>query len=379
MSFLTRHRHIFPCIVVFTRGLKSSSIIQNDVLSEQFLKGLSKRESRTKCTLIPGDGVGPELMYSLEQVFQAANCPVDFETLDFSEVHPTMSVTLKDVTKSIQKNKICVKGILATPEFSHTGELQTLNMKLRKELDLFANVVHVRSLVGVKCRHTDIDCVIIREQTEGEYSALEHEAVPGVVECIKIITAKKSARIAKFAFDYAVKNQRKKVTCVHKANIMKLGDGLFLKCCEKISKLYPRIQFERMIVDNATMQMVSKPNQFDVMVTSNLYGNILNNIACGLVGGAGVVAGAGYSEKICVFEPGARHTFKEATGRNVANPTAILLCGAKLLRHINLKSYSDMITNAINDVLKKGKIRTKDLGGHSTTTDFTHAVIHSLK
>lgn len=378
MSFLTR-RICRTTVLVLTRGFKASSVNQNDVLSEQFLKGLSKRESRTKCTLIPGDGVGPELMYSLEQVFKAANCPVDFEIIHFSEVNPTMSVTLNDVTTSIRKNKICVKGVLETPDFSRTGELQTLNMKLRKELDLFANVVHVRSLTGVKTRHTNIDCVIIREQTEGEYSALEHEAVPGVVECLKIVTAKKSARIAKFAFDYAVKNQRKKVTCIHKANIMKLGDGLFLKCCEDISKLYPRIQFEKMIVDNATMQLVSNPNQFDVIVTSNLYGNILNNIACGLVGGAGVVAGAGYSSNLCVFEPGARHTFKEAVGRNVANPTAILLCGAKLLRHINLKSYSDKITTAIDGVLNKGKIRTKDLGGQSATSDFTHAVIHSIK
>lgn len=372
-------RRIGPALVVFKRGLKVSSVNQNEILSAQFLKGLSKRETRSKCTLIPGDGVGPDLMHSLYLVFDAAHCPVDFERLNFSEVNPTMSATLEEVITSIRKNRICLKGILATPDVSFTGELQTLNMKLRNNLDLFANVVHVRSLPGINTRHTNVDCVIIREQTEGEYSALEHESVPGVVECLKIITAKKSARIAKFAFDYAIKNQRKKVTCVHKANIMKLSDGLFLKCCEDISKLYPRIQFEKMIVDNATMQLVSHPEQFDVMVTPNLYGHILNNIACGLVGGAGVVAGAGYSDQIGVFEPGARHAFSGAVGKNLANPTAILLSGAKLLRHINLQSHSDKITNAINKVLIEGKVRTKDLGGQNTTTDFTYAVINSIK
>lgn len=253
--------------------------------------------------MIPGDGVGPELMYSVQEVFKAANVPVDFETYFLSEINPVLSAPMEEVAKSIQKNKICLKGILATPDYSRTGELQTLNMALRNELDLYANVVHVRSLPGVKSRHSNIDCTIIREQTEGEYSALEHECVPGVVECLKIITAQKSMRIAKFAFDYATKNNRKKVTCVHKANIMKLGDGLFMRCCEEVAKLYPRMEFEKMIVDNTTMQMVSNPHQFDVMVTPNLYGNILDNIASGLVGGAGVVAGASYSPECVVFEP----------------------------------------------------------------------------
>lgn len=336
------------------------------------------KEGRIKCTLIPGDGVGPELVYSVQEVFKAASIPVDFESFFFSEVNPTLSAPLEDVVGSIARNKICIKGILATPDFSHTGELQTLNMKLRNALDLYANVVHVKSLPNVKCRHQDVDCIIIREQTEGEYSALEHESVPGVVECLKIITAAKSERIAKFAFDYAVKMRRRKVTAVHKANIMKLGDGLFLRSCEEMAKLYPRIQFEKMIVDNCTMQMVSNPNQFDVMVTPNLYGNIVDNLASGLVGGAGVVAGASYSADCAVFEQGARHIFSGAVGKNIANPTAMLLCSANLLAHVNLHSYSAMIKNAINKVLSDGKVRTKDLGGQSTTKDFTNAIIHCL-
>lgn len=339
----------------------------------------AKPEGRTTCTLIPGDGVGPELIYSVQEVFKAISVPVDFEPFFLSEVNPSLSSPLEDVVASIKKNKICLKGILATPDFSRTGELQTLNMKLRNELDLYANVVHVVSLPGVKTRHQGIDAVVIREQTEGEYSALEHETVPGVIECLKVITETKSLRIAKFAFDYAVKHNRKKVTAVHKANIMKLGDGLFLRSCEKMAKLYPKIEFEKMIVDNTTMQLVSNPHQFDVMVAPNLYGNIIDNIASGLVGGAGVVSGASYSAEQVIYEPGARHTFAEAVGKNIANPCAMLLCASKMLRHINLLHYSQQIYEAINLTLKAGKVRTKDLGGNSTTDEFTRAVIHNIK
>ncbi|XP_035916235.1 isocitrate dehydrogenase [NAD] subunit beta, mitochondrial isoform X1 [Anopheles stephensi] len=375
------------------RGIHSTTVAQNP--------RQGKSEGRITCTLIPGDGVGPELVYSVQEVFKAADVPVDFETFFLSEVNPTLSAPLEDVVRSINKNKVCLKGILATPDFSRTGELETLNMKLRNELDLYANVVHVVSLEGVHTRHKGIDAVVIREQTEGEYSALEHEAVPGVIECLKVITAQKSARIAKFAFDYATKHNRKKVTCVHKANIMKLGDGLFMRKCEQvrwsfgvaffeivvrnlsvrlqIGKLYPRIQFEKMIVDNTTMQLVSNPNQFDVMVAPNLYGNIIDNIASGLVGGAGVVAGASYSAEHAVFEPGARHTFAEGVGKNIANPTAMLLCSSKMLRHVNLLPYSQMIFQAVQNVLRAGKVRTKDLGGQNTTNEFTQAVIHNLR
>ncbi|ERL94192.1 hypothetical protein D910_11474 [Dendroctonus ponderosae] len=357
------------------RSIHNSTISNSPVLAQ-------RPDTRVTATLIPGDGVGPDLVYSVQEVFKAAGVPVDWESYFFSEVNPTLSAPLEDVAKSISKNRVALKGILATPDYSHTGELQTLNMKLRNELDLYANVVHVKSLPGVKCRHSNIDCVIIREQTEGEYSALEHESVPGVVECLKIVTAKKSQRIAKFAFDYAVKNNRKKVTAVHKANIMKLGDGLFLRSCEEVglmAKLYPKIEFEKMIVDNCTMQMVSKPQQFDVMVTPNLYGNIVDNLASGLVGGAGVVSGSSYSADCVVFEPGARHTFSEAVGKNVANPTAMLLCASKLLRHVNLTVYSDMVRNAVEKVLQDGKVRTKDIGGQNSTQEFTYAVISNLE
>ncbi|CAH0382504.1 unnamed protein product [Bemisia tabaci] len=340
---------------------------------------VSRPENHTKCTLIPGDGVGPELVHCVLEVFKAAQVPVEFETFFLSEVNQAMSAPLEEVEESINRNGICLKGVLATPDYSHTGELETLNMKLRRNLDLYANVVHVKSLPGVKLRHQNIDCVIIREMTEGEYSALEHESVKGVVECLKIVTKRKSQRIAKFAFDYATKNNRKKVTAVHKANIMKLGDGLFLNSCKEIAKLYPKIEFEQIIVDNCTMQIVSNPQQFDVMVTPNLYGNILDNLSSGLVGGAGVVAGASYSSECVVFEPGARHTYAEAVGKNVANPTAMLLASAKMLSHINLQYYGDLIRNAVNRVLKAGKVRTKDLGGQATTQEYIFAIISNLR
>ena len=294
------------------------------------LSTAARPEDRVTATLIPGDGVGPELVASVEEVFKAAGVPMDFEVYFMSEVHSALSSPMAQVTESIRRNGMCLKGILTTPSFSASGERDTLNIRMRNTLDLYANVIQVKSIPGVKSRHSDIDLVIIREQTEGEYSCLEHESVPGVVESLKLVTARKSIRIAKFAFDYATKHGKKTVTAVHKANIMKLGDGLFLSCCEEVSKLYPNIKFENMIVDNACMQLVSKPQQFDVMVMPNLYGNILVNIAAGLLGGAGLVAGEGYSEDCAVFEPGARHSYNEVAGKNVANPAAMLLTSANL-------------------------------------------------
>ncbi|XP_013787934.1 isocitrate dehydrogenase [NAD] subunit beta, mitochondrial-like, partial [Limulus polyphemus] len=200
-------------------------------------------------------------------------------------------------------------------------------------------------------------------------------SVPGVIECLKIVTKEKSQRIAKFAFDYATRHGRKKVTAVHKANIMKLGDGLFLQCCEEVSHLYPQIEFESMIIDNCCMQLVAHPHRFDVMVMPNLYGNIIDNLAAGLVGGAGIVPGANYSADCVIYEQGARHTFGEAVGKNIANPTAMLLCCVNMLRHLNLHYYASVIADATEKVIRSGKVRTRDLGGYSSTTDFTRAVI----
>ncbi|ESO98976.1 hypothetical protein LOTGIDRAFT_158944 [Lottia gigantea] len=328
--------------------------------------------------MVPGDGVGPDLMSSVQDVFQAAGVPVDFEEIFISEVQPAQSATVSAVIESFKRNGAGLKGIITTPASFKGGVLRTLNMRIRRELDLFANVVRIKSLPGFKTKHNNLDFVIIREQTEGEYSALEHESVSGVIECLKIVTEEKSRRIAKFAFDYAMRLNRKKVTAVHKANIMKLGDGLFLKCCEEVAALYPHIEYEAMIIDNCCMQLVSNPHQFDVMVMPNLYGNIVDNLAAGLVGGAGVVPGESYSHDVAVFEQGARHAYAEAVGKNIANPTATLLGACNMLKHIHLEYHSKLIEDAVHRVVKAGKVRTQDMGGYASTSDFTHAVVNSL-
>jgi len=257
------------------KSLPVSSSLFTSTVSEQY-RPQPRLENKVKCTLIPGDGVGPELCHSVKQVFDSIGVPVDFEELFVSEVNPRISVPFDLVIDSIRRNGIALKGILSTPFRSSSGELESLNMKIRKQLDLFANVVHIKSMDGINTRHNNIDFITIREQTEGEYSALEHQSVPGVIECMKIITEDKSRRIAKFAFDYATRLGRKRVTAVHKANIMKLSDGLFLKCCKETAEYYPHIEFDSMIIDNTCMQMVSNPQQFDVMVMPNLYGNIID-------------------------------------------------------------------------------------------------------
>merc|ERR1711983_57070 len=317
-------------------------------------------------------------MDSVQEVIKAVGAPIEFEMLQLSEINHRISSPLDKVRKSIDRNGICIKGVISIPDTSLDGDLQNLNQKFRNALDLYAHKINVKSLSGVNSKHKDLYFVIIREQTEGEYAALEHESIKGVVECLKVVTAEKSRRIAKFAFDYATKHGRSKVTCVHKANIMKLGDGLFLKSCEEIAELYPNIEFEAMIVDNTTMQLVSRPDQFDVMVMPNLYGNIIDNLAAGLVGGAGLVAGASYSADLAVFEPGARHTFDEGVGRNVANPTALLLATAKMLEHLGMQDKGLQVKTAVNSVLEEHKVKTRDLGGFATTSQFTQAVVDHL-
>ncbi|XP_022669955.1 probable isocitrate dehydrogenase [NAD] subunit beta, mitochondrial isoform X2 [Varroa jacobsoni] len=371
-KIVSRLGYLAPSIAARTVGTSAT----NNLVA--FHEPVSRPQQNIKCTLIPGDGVGPELAECVKAVFSAISVPIDFEEVFLSEIHHTISAPLETAIDSVKKNGICLKGTLETPLNSLTGELQAWNMKIRKDLDLFANVVHIKSMQGIKAKHNNLDFFVIREQTEGEYSALEHASVKGVIECLKIVTEEKSRRIAKFAFDYATKHDRKKVTAVHKANIMKLGDGLFLRCCTEISQLYPNIKFEHMIVDNTCMQLVSNPHQFDVIVTGNLYGNIVDNLASGLVGGAGVVPGASYSEDCVVYEPGSRHTFGGGAGKNVANPTAMLLCAAKMLHHVNLHYYAIQIRDAVEKVIKGGKVRTRDLGGYASTTDFLGAVISQL-
>lgn len=337
------------------------------------------QDNKVKVTLVPGDGVGPELMMCVREVFKQTGVPVEFEEVLASELLPGRSSSLDELVSSFKKNRVGLKGVLTTPAISEGGDLESMNQKIRLKLDLFAHVVRIKSMPGLKLRYNNIDFIVIREQTEGEYSALEHESVKGVVESLKITTSDKARRIAKFAFDYAVSHGRKKVTAVHKANIMKLGDGLFIKSCQEIAELYPSIKFETMIVDNCCMQLVSKPQQFDVMVLPNLYGNLVANLAVGLAGGAGIVPGESYSHECAIFEPGARHAFATAAGRNIANPTAMLLSSANMLKHLNLNTYGLKIENAVQKVIRAGKYRTKDIGGYCTQSDFFKAILNNLE
>uniref|UniRef100_UPI00358ED74F isocitrate dehydrogenase [NAD] subunit beta, mitochondrial isoform X2 n=1 Tax=Myxine glutinosa TaxID=7769 RepID=UPI00358ED74F len=331
-----------------------------------------------KLRLAFGSRAALKQLYTPARKHGAADVPVEFEEHQLSEVQGTATQEkLEKLLQDMRANRVAIKGKLNAP-MEVKGELNSYEMELRRQMDLFANVVRCKSLLGCATRHPDLDLVVIREQTEGEYSSLEHESVSGVVECLKIVTRKKSQRIAKFAFDYATRHGRHAVTAVHKANIMKLGDGLFLQCCEEVSQLYPKIKFNSMIVDNCCMQLVRNPYQFDVLLTPNLYGNVLDHVVAGLVGGAGVVPGESYSADYAVFETGARHPFAQAVGRNIANPTAMLLTAANMLHHLNLNFHAKMISDAVKNVIEIGKVRTRDVGGYSTTTDFVQTVIDNM-
>lgn len=326
-------------------------------------------------TLIPGDGIGPLVTNAVEQVMEAMHAPVYFERYD---VHGYMKEVPREVMESILKNKVCLKGGLMTPM---GGGVSSLNVQLRKELDLYASLVNCFNFPGLPTRHENVDIVVIRENTEGEYSGLEHEVVPGVVESLKVISKFSSERIAKYAFEYAYLNNRKKVTAVHKANIMKLADGLFLESCREVATQYPSIQYNEVIVDNCCMQLVSKPEQFDVMVTPNLYGNLVANTAAGIAGGTGLMPGGNVGYDYAIFEQGASAgnvgNEKIVEGKK-ANPVALLLSSAMMLRHLQFPSFADRLESAVKRVIMEDKCRTKDLGGDSTTQDVVDAVISFL-
>lgn len=327
-------------------------------------------------TALTGDGVGPELLKYVQEIFRYSGAPVDFETVEISG-NMTDPDVMKDALLSVGRNGVAIKGNIET-KFDDSAA-RSMNVLIRTELKLFASIVRCKSLPGIETRHNDIDMVLIRENTEGEYSNLEHENVKGVVESLKIITEAKSSNIARYAFDYAKKYGRKKVTAVHKANIMKLGDGLFLNCCREVSKDYPEIEFNDMIIDNASMQMVSRPQQFDVLVMPNLYGNILSNIAAGLLGGAGLVGGVNVGENYAVFEMGTRNSGKSLKGKNIANPVGILLASCDMLDYLGHYRYATLIRESVMCVLNEKKIHTPDLGGEATTQDVIQAVIAEIK
>ncbi|KAL1595724.1 isocitrate dehydrogenase (NAD(+)) idh1 [Paraconiothyrium brasiliense] len=331
-------------------------------------------------TLIPGDGIGAEVSESVKQIFKADNVPIEWEQVNVTGVetgNKHSEELFREAIASLKRNKLGLKGILHTP-IERSGH-QSFNVALRQELDIYASIVLIKNIPGYETRHKDIDLCIIRENTEGEYSGLEHQSVDGVVESLKIITRAKSERIAKFAFAFALANNRKKVTCIHKANIMKLADGLFRNTCKKVSEDYPTIEYNDMIVDNASMQCVSRPQQFDVMVMPNLYGGILSNIGAGLVGGPGIVPGCNMGRNVAVFEPGCRHVGLDIKGKDQANPSALILSAAMLLRHLGLDDHANRISQSVYRVIEEGKIRTRDMGGNSTTQEFTKSILNAME
>ncbi|EME27586.1 isocitrate dehydrogenase (NAD+) [Galdieria sulphuraria] len=353
-------------------SLKYSSFLEADHIGTDPFPLGGQVTSLHTVTVLPGTTIGKETSSSLMNIFHAAGVPVKFEVLEVT--NPEEGVP-EDVQFSLRKNRVAIKGPFPTNPLSTKD---SFNISVRRGNDLFANVVHCFNIPGVKSRYNDVDIVLIRENTEGEYSGLEHETIPGVVENLKVISERASMRIAEYAFQYATKNGRKKVTCVHKANIMKMADGLFLECCRRVASKYPFIQFDSMIVDNTCMQLVSRPEQFDVMVLPNLYGNIVGNIVAGILGGPGLFPGANIGEHMAVFEQGARHSGRNIGGQNIANPTGVILSGVMMLRYLQLSSYANRIEFAVLEALKNSKNHTADIGGNASTTDFTQAVIDNL-
>ena len=327
-------------------------------------------------TLIPGDGIGPEVTDAVLQIIAAAGVSITWTRHEagvraVEQSGQTLPAALLD---SIRQNKVALKGPVSTP----IGEgFTSVNVGLRKTLALFANLRPVFKLPGVHSRFDQVDLVIVRENTEDLYAGLEHEVVPGVVESLKIITEKASTRIAEFAFDYAEQRGRRRVTAIHKANIMKLGDGLFLESVRAVATKHPGITYDERIVDAACMHLVMRPEQFDVLLLPNLYGDIVSDLCAGLVGGLGIVPGANLGADAAVFEA-VHGSAPDIAGKNIANPTALLLSALMMLRHIGEGAAADRIRAALDRTLTDGRIRTRDLGGTASTTEFAEAIVSAM-
>ena len=328
-------------------------------------------------TLIPGDGIGPEVTEAVVRIFTVAKADIEWERQDagvtsFKRDGESLPGALLD---SVRRNRVALKGPVTTP----IGEgFTSVNVGLRKALDLYANLRPVRNLAGVDSRFSNVDLVIVRENTEDLYAGLEHQIVPGVVESLKIITEKASTRISRFAFDHARRTGRTRVTAIHKANIMKLSDGLFLESTRKVSREYTDVAYDERIVDAACMQLVMKPEKFDVLLLPNLYGDIVSDLCAGLVGGLGVVPGANIGVDTAVFEA-VHGSAPDIADKNLANPMALLLSGLMMLDHIGETARSVKIRSALDRVLGTGIVRTRDLGGTATTTEFTEAICKEIE
>ena len=321
-----------------------------------------------KITLIPGDGIGPEVTKPTLAIIKAAGVKIDWEThLAGAEALKKYGSTIpKSLMDSFEKNRVALKGPVTTP----VGEgFTSVNVALRQTFNLYANLRPIKNLPGVKARYQGIDLIVVRENTEGLYSGIEHEVIPGVVESLKIMTEKACTKISKFAFDFARRNGRKKVAAVHKANIIKMSDGLFLDCARKVAASYKTIGFSDVIVDNACLQLVINPWQFDVLLMENLYGDILSDLAAGLVGGLGVVPGANLGDNHALFEA-VHGSAPDIKGKNIANPSAMIQAAIMMLRHLSEKAAANRISLALERVLMRGEVLTPDLGGTATTKKF---------
>jgi isocitrate dehydrogenase (NAD+) len=328
-------------------------------------------------TLIPGDGIGPEVTEAVVRILEASGVQIQWEQhlAGIVAVERTGQTLPVDLIDSVRRNKTALKGPVTTP--IGTG-FTSVNVGLRKALDLYANLRPVWNLPGVPARFTGVDLVIVRENTEDLYSGLEHTVVPGVVESLKIITERASTRIAEFAFAYARRHGRKRVTAIHKANIMKQSDGLFLESARRVAREYAELAYDERIVDAACMHLVMNPSQFDVLLLPNLYGDIVSDLCAGLVGGLGVVGAANLGADAAVFEA-VHGSAPDIAGKNLANPTALLLSAVLMLRHIDEGAAADRIMRGLSAVFTAGQVRTRDLGGSATTTEFADAVCREVE
>ncbi|MDN5292809.1 MAG: isocitrate dehydrogenase [Eubacteriales bacterium] len=330
-----------------------------------------------RVTLIPGDGIGPEVAEAARQVIDASGVKIEWEVVEAGEaVIPKYGTPLPDhVLESIRRNGVALKGPVTTP----VGKgFRSVNVTLRQALDLYANVRPARSFEGIKSRYENVDLVVFRENTEDLYAGIEHMVGKDAAESIKIITRHASERIARYAFEYARKNGRRKVTAVHKANIMKLTDGLFLESCRRVAEEYPEIEFEDVIVDALCMRLVQDPTQFDCLVLPNLYGDIVSDLCAGLVGGLGVAPGANIGEKGAVFEA-VHGSAPQIAGQNIANPTALILSGVMMLEHIGEREAAARVVRAVRRVLAAGEHVTPDLGGKAGTKEMAAAIIAAME
>ncbi len=330
-----------------------------------------------RVTLIPGEGIGPEVASATRRVLEAAGVQIDWEEIaGRSDSSSDQGISVNQAAvESVRRNRVALKGPMAT---AIAGGAPSVNVALRKTLDLYANLRPVKNVPGVKSRFENVNLILVRENTEDLYSGLEHEVVPGVVESLKIITERASTRIARFAFEYARLHGRKKIHAIHKANIMKLSDGLFLRSVRAVAAQFPLIEYKELIVDNACMQMVMDPLQFDMLLLPNLYGDVMSDLAAGLVGGLGVVPSANIGDECAMFEA-VHGTAPDIAGKGLANPTALLMSSILMLDHLGERTAAERIQNALEKVYREAKHTTRDVGGNAGTAEFADAVIAALK